>query len=58
MIYHPSAYAKTGETQIGKRTNFRPATKAAAFLFQAIEELSILFRKDAGEELFCVCNAQ
>lgn len=58
MVYNPSAYAKLGETEIGKRTNFRPVTKAAAYLFQAIEELSILFRKDAGEELFCVCNAR
>jgi 2-polyprenyl-3-methyl-5-hydroxy-6-metoxy-1,4-benzoquinol methylase len=58
MIYNPSACAKTGESRIGEKTNFKTSTKASAFLFQAIEDLWIQFRKDAGEELFCVCSAE
>lgn len=58
MIYNPSASAKAGETGIGEKTNFKASTKASAFLFQAIEDLWILFGKDAGEELFCMCSAE
>lgn len=56
MIYNPSASAKKGETRVGEKNNFRTTTKIAAYLFQAIEELSLPFTKDAGEELFCVCS--
>ncbi len=58
MIYSPSAYAKTGEARIAEKPNFKTSTKASAYLFQAIEDLWIQFRKDAGEELFCVCSAE
>ena len=58
MIYNPSACARAGEVRIGEKTNFRASTKAAAFVFQAIEELLMPFRKDLGEELFCVCSAE
>lgn len=58
MIYNPSASARTGEAGIGEKTNFKTSTKASAFLFQAIEDLWIQFRKDVGEELFCVCSAE
>ena len=58
MIYNPSACAKTGETRIGEMTNFKTSTKVCALLFQAIESLWIQFRRDVGEELFCVCSAE
>jgi 2-polyprenyl-3-methyl-5-hydroxy-6-metoxy-1,4-benzoquinol methylase len=58
MIYNPSASAKSGETRIGEKTSFRTSTKVSAFLFQAVEDVWIHFRKDVGEELFCVCSAQ
>lgn len=58
MIYNPSACAKTGEAKIGEKTNYKMGTKASAFLFQAMEDLWIQFRKDAGEELFCVCSTE
>lgn len=58
MIYNPSVTAKKGETRIGEKTYFRTTTKAAAFLFQAIEELSLPFAAETGEELFCVCSVE
>ena len=58
MIYNPSASAKSGARGIGEKTNFKTTTKVSAFLFQAMEDLWIQFRKDAGEELFCVCSAE
>lgn len=57
MIYNPSACAKTGEERIGEKTNFKTSTKVRAVLFQAIEDLWVQFKKDTGEELFCVCSA-
>jgi hypothetical protein len=54
MIYNPSACAKAGEQNVGERTNFGVTTKTAAYLFQALEDVSIYLRKEAGEEIF-VC---
>ena len=56
MIYNPSAYAQLGCRDVGQKTNFRARTKIAAYLFQAIEESIMCLRKDAGEEIFCVCS--
>lgn len=58
IIYNPSAYAKKGETRIGETMNFSASTKAAAYLFEAIEEVLLPFAGDAGEELFCVCSTE
>ena len=58
MIYNASACAKAGETRIGEKTDFTTTNKCAAFLFQAMEELSMVFRKDAGEEIFCECSSE
>jgi 2-polyprenyl-3-methyl-5-hydroxy-6-metoxy-1,4-benzoquinol methylase len=57
MIYIPSVYAQRGIRDVGSGTNFRTRTKIAAYLFQALEDLLIGFRKNAGEEIFCICCA-
>jgi 2-polyprenyl-3-methyl-5-hydroxy-6-metoxy-1,4-benzoquinol methylase len=54
VIYNPSACAKAGEQRVGERTNFSAVTKTAAYLFQALEDMWIYLRKEAGEEIF-VC---
>lgn len=56
MIYNPSTYAQLGCRNVGQRVDFRVRTKMAAYLFQAIEESIMYLRKDAGEEIFCVCS--
>jgi 2-polyprenyl-3-methyl-5-hydroxy-6-metoxy-1,4-benzoquinol methylase len=56
MIYRQSAYAKAGDRGLGERTNFKMSTKVAARLFRMIEDSIVRLKKDAGEEIFCVCT--
>lgn len=58
MIYNPSSCAKAGELRIAEKSNFRATTKAAAYLFQAIEEAWMYFEDDIGEEIYCVCTVR
>jgi hypothetical protein len=55
MIYHHSACAKAGDMGVADRTNFKTNAKVAARLFRLIENLLVYLKKDAGEEIFCVC---
>ena len=57
MIYCPSICAKHGGREIGNQTDFPASTKIAAYLFQAVEDLSSYFKPGWGEEIFCVCIA-
>jgi len=52
MIYNPSTCAKAGQLQVGTRTDFRSATKTAAYCFQAVEDLWVHFDGDVGEEVY------
>ncbi|PYX48733.1 MAG: hypothetical protein DMG79_11080 [Acidobacteria bacterium] len=56
MIYNPSVCARAGESEIGAKSNFAVATKATAYLFQALEDAWSCFRNDVGEEIFCICR--
>jgi len=55
MIYRQSACASSGDRDVGQRTNFKIGTKLAARLFRMIENSVVRLKKDAGEEIFCVC---
>jgi 2-polyprenyl-3-methyl-5-hydroxy-6-metoxy-1,4-benzoquinol methylase len=56
MIYRHSACASSGDRSVGQRTNFSISTKLAARLFRMIEGWVVRLKKDAGEEIFCVCT--
>ena len=51
MIYNTSVYAKAGERELGGRVQFNAMTKIASYLFQAMEDAAICFKKDVGEEI-------
>jgi SAM-dependent methyltransferase len=57
MIYIPSIYAKAGRREIGDMHTFEISTKCAAYAFQLLEDLIMGFKKDIGEEIYCVCTA-
>jgi len=57
MIYSPSVYAKKGSRNVGERVNFNLSTKCASYAFQLLEDALIQFKKDIGEEIYCVCTA-
>lgn len=57
MIYAPSACAKAGGRDVGERSDFRTGIKLAAYMFRAVEDLTMLLRQELGEEVFCVCTA-
>jgi 2-polyprenyl-3-methyl-5-hydroxy-6-metoxy-1,4-benzoquinol methylase len=56
MIYIPSVYAQRGYLDVSNRTNLSTWIKIASYLFQALEDLLIGFKKTIGEEIFCVCG--
>ncbi len=56
MIYKHSACAKAGERGVAERINFDIRTKIASRLFRMLEGAVLLMKKDAGEEIFCVCT--
>jgi 2-polyprenyl-3-methyl-5-hydroxy-6-metoxy-1,4-benzoquinol methylase len=57
MIYAPSACAQEGGRDVGERTDFKVSTKCAAYAFQVLEDVLALFKRDIGEEIYCVCAA-
>jgi 2-polyprenyl-3-methyl-5-hydroxy-6-metoxy-1,4-benzoquinol methylase len=56
MIYNPSSCAKAGEMRVAEKSSFGVTTKAAACLFQALEDSWICVKPDVGEEIYCVCT--
>jgi 2-polyprenyl-3-methyl-5-hydroxy-6-metoxy-1,4-benzoquinol methylase len=56
MIYCPSALAKRGGRSIADQGSFGSRIKLAAYLFQAIEDVMMLFKKESGEEIFCAAR--
>jgi 2-polyprenyl-3-methyl-5-hydroxy-6-metoxy-1,4-benzoquinol methylase len=56
MIYNQSAYAKAGESGVAERADFKVRTKISGRLFRMFEGLLLRMKKDAGEEIFCVCT--
>jgi 2-polyprenyl-3-methyl-5-hydroxy-6-metoxy-1,4-benzoquinol methylase len=57
MIYAPSACARSGDREVGGRSTFSPGTRYASYAFQLLEDLLMPFKKDVGEEIYCVCTA-
>jgi len=57
MIYTPSACARAGGRDVGECRDFKTGIKLAAYLFRALEDLTMLLRQELGEEVFCVCTA-
>jgi len=57
MIFIPSYCAQSGSLGIGDWTDFKVSTKCASYAFQLLEDLMALFKKDIGEEIYCVSTA-
>jgi 2-polyprenyl-3-methyl-5-hydroxy-6-metoxy-1,4-benzoquinol methylase len=57
MIFIPSYCAQSGALGIGDWTDFGVGTKCASYAFQLLEDLIALFKKDIGEEIYCVSTA-
>jgi 2-polyprenyl-3-methyl-5-hydroxy-6-metoxy-1,4-benzoquinol methylase len=57
MIYAASACAQAGGSEIGERINAPLRTKLGAYFFRSLEDLLMVMKPGAGEELFCVCSA-
>jgi 2-polyprenyl-3-methyl-5-hydroxy-6-metoxy-1,4-benzoquinol methylase len=57
MICNPSISAKKGKRKVGDQINFEASTRCAAYAFQLLEDVSVCFKKDAGEEVYCKCFA-
>jgi 2-polyprenyl-3-methyl-5-hydroxy-6-metoxy-1,4-benzoquinol methylase len=57
MIFAMSVCAKGGSRDIGEQINFNVKTRCASYAFQLLEDAMIQFKKDIGEEIYCVCTA-
>jgi len=57
MICNPSISAKKGNQKVGEQFNFDAGTKCASYAFQLLEDVSLCFNKDMGEEIYCKCLA-
>jgi len=58
MIYATSTRAMQGGRNVGEQTEFTLNIKCGAYVFQLFEDLIAVFKKDIGEELYCVCSAR
>jgi 2-polyprenyl-3-methyl-5-hydroxy-6-metoxy-1,4-benzoquinol methylase len=58
MIYKNSACARAGEREVGQRSQVGVASKLSARLFRIVEDGLIKVKKNAGEEIFCICTVQ
>ncbi|HEY4904189.1 MAG TPA: class I SAM-dependent methyltransferase [Candidatus Sulfotelmatobacter sp.] len=57
LIYPTSACAKNGNQNVGERTGFSVGAMCMGYAFQFMEDVLTYFKKDLGEEIYCVCTA-
>jgi 2-polyprenyl-3-methyl-5-hydroxy-6-metoxy-1,4-benzoquinol methylase len=56
MIQNTSSYAQRGICKVTEQSAFDTKTKIQGYIFRVAEQLLMIWNKDAGEELFCVCR--